>query len=298
MHDKVYVVVLNWNGWSDTAVCLSSLRRLRYENYEVIVVDNGSTDDSCLRIRSEFPWVKLLEAGKNLGFAGGCNVGMRYALGHGADFIWLLNNDTIVSPTALHSLVDKANSNPHLGAVGSAIYFTDEEERLQAWGGGYVNFWAGASRHFREPVGDDMIEFLTGASMLISRKAIDSIGLLDEEFFMYWEDAAYCFHLRAEGWKLAVAEASRIWHKGSASVGRGSAMMDFYFNASAAIFFKRYSPAPFLSTWIGVWLRIGKRLLIGDWKGAHAVWIGATHKGSGSEQDPRMTIMRSSGSTS
>ena len=96
---------------------------------------------------------------------------------------------------------------------------------------------------------------------------------------MYWEDADYCFRIRAEGWRLAVAGESKVWHKGSASVGPGSATMDFYFNASAARFFHRYSSVPLLSTWVGVLLRVAKRLMVRDWKRTRAVWAGATQKG-------------------
>src|SRR5579863_8615618 len=108
---KVSVIVLNWNGGNDTVGCLSSLQRLNYENCSVIVIDNGSTDDSPALIREAFPDVELLETGQNLGFAGGCNVGIRRALAQRADFIWLLNNDTTVHPDALNAMVEKAETD-------------------------------------------------------------------------------------------------------------------------------------------------------------------------------------------
>ncbi len=274
MEDKVVTVVLNWNGWRDTTKCLSSLQHLRYDNHEVIVVDNGSTDDSASRIQNEYPAVRLIEAGKNLGFAGGCNLGIRYALTHGANFVWLLNNDTTVDGDALRALVDTARSDPRIAAVGSAIYDMGQPAHLQAWGGGYVNFWLGRSRHFLEPVHDDRIEFITGASMLISRQAFESVGLLDEGYFMYWEDADYCFRLRREKHRLAVAKQSKVWHKGESSVGKESALLDRYFNASAARFFRKYAHPPSAALWVGVGLRLGKRLLSGDWGRARAVWAG------------------------
>jgi GT2 family glycosyltransferase len=277
---KVYVILLNWNGWSDTLECLSSLQRLNYPNCRVIVVDNGSTDDSASRIREQFPMIELIETGRNLGFAAGCNVGIARSLAEAADYVWLLNNDTTVEPDALQRLIDKAMSGSRIGAVGSAIYTAHSPEQLDAWGGGCVNFWLGGSRHFVRPVCDEKIRFITGASLLLPRTVIQTLGALDEGFFMYWEDAAYCFHLRAKGFRLAVAGESKVWHKGSASVGRGSATMDFYFNASAARFFNQYSPVPLLSTWVGVLLRIAKRLIAGDWNRARAVWGGARAQGS------------------
>jgi len=271
---KVGIVLLNWNGWEDTCACLTSLRRLRYDDFEIIVVDNGSSDNSPAHIRRMFPEARIIQAGKNLGFAGGCNRGIRHALSQRCDFVWLLNNDTTVDPQALQALVTKADSAPDIGAVGSAIYCMDDARRLQAWGGGHINFWLGRSRHFLRPAPDDSIDFITGASMLITRDAIQSIGLLDEKFFMYWEDADYCFRLREAGWKIGVAGESRVLHKGSASVGKGSAKLDRYFNASAVRFFNKHARTPAIPRWTGVTLRIGKRVMARDWERARAVWAG------------------------
>jgi GT2 family glycosyltransferase len=269
---SVLIIVLNWNGWRDTVKCLTSLERLSYRNFRVVVVDNGSTDDSVPQIRHVFPNVAIIEAEKNLGFAGGCNLGIRQALQEDAEYVWLLNNDTTVDPGALGALVEKAEDEPNVGAVGSAIYSTAEPERLLAWGGGYINFWLGRSRHFLRSVPNNEIEFLTGASLLLRRSALDSVGLLDEGFFMYWEDGDYCFRLRRAGWTLAVAGDSLVWHKEQGTVGKKTTLVDSYFNRSATRFFARYAPIPFISIWVGIGLRIAKRLFMGDWKRARALW--------------------------
>jgi len=271
----IAVIVVNWNGWRDTSACLSSLQYLNYDNFRVVVVDNGSTDDSCARLRDAFPRVEVIETGKNLGFAGGCNVGIRRAMDDGAEFAWLLNNDTTVDPDALNALVDKAVSGVDIGAVGSAIYTANDPERLEAWGGGHINFCLGRSRHFVVPVADEKVQFITGASLLLPRKAIETVGELDEGFFMYWEDADYCFRLRSAGWRLGVAGQSKIWHKGSASVGKRSARMDTYFNASAVRFFERHATAPVVPVWVGIGLRLLKRVSARDWERVRAVWAGA-----------------------
>lgn len=272
----VFIVLLNWNGWRDTIKCLTSLKGLDYPSYRVVVVDNGSTDDSLLQIRGIFPGIAIIESGKNLGFAGGCNSGIRYALREEALFIWLLNNDTEVDPGALRALVETAEADSRIGAVGSAIYSMTEPERLQAWGGGYVNFWLGRSRHFVEPVGDDQIQFLTGASLLLRRSVVESIGLFDEAFFMYWEDADYCFRLRQAGWRLAVAAKSKVRHKEQGSVGRRNVLLDSYFSRSATRFFRKRATIPFISIWTGIVLRIMKRAVTGDWERVRAVWKGGT----------------------
>jgi GT2 family glycosyltransferase len=277
---KVSVIVLNWNGGNDTVGCLSSLQSLNYENCGVLVIDNGSTDDSAALIREAFPEVEVLETGQNLGFAGGCNVGIRRALAQRADFIWLLNNDTTVDPGALKAMVEKAGSDPRIGIVGSAIYNMEERERLQCWGGGYVNFLLGRPRHFLKPVEDAKLQFITGASLMISRAAVEAIGELDERFFMYWEDADYCFRLRRGGWRIAVASQSKVWHKAPTAVGRGSVSSYQYFNASAARFFEKHASVPVFSFWSGFVVRLAKRLLVGDWEKTRAVWAGMKQKGA------------------
>jgi GT2 family glycosyltransferase len=270
----VGIVLLNWNGWRDTVECLASLEKLSYRNFRVVVVDNGSTDDSVAQIRDSFSGVAVVGVEKNLGFAGGCNVGIRHALEAGAEYVWLLNNDTTVAPRALGAMVEMADADAKLGAVGSAIYSTTEIDRLLAWGGGYINFWLGRSRHFLSPVPNDKIEFLTGASLLLRRTALESVGLFDEGFFMYWEDGDYCFRLRQAGWTLGVAGNSLVWHKEQGSVGKKSALLDTHFNRSAKRFFTRHAPAPFISICAGTGLRIAKRVLTGNWERAHAVWAG------------------------
>jgi GT2 family glycosyltransferase len=275
----VYVVVLNWNGWSNTSICLCSLEKLQYENRKVIVIDNGSTDDSASRIGNEFPWVEVVETGENLGFAGGCNVGILRALAAGAKYVWLLNNDTRIDSWALDAMVNKAESDPTIGAVGSLIYFMEEKERVQAWGGGHVNFLLGRARHFLEPVEDNRLDYITGTSLLIRRDALESVGLLDEDFFFFWEDTDLGFRLRRMGWRLAVAGDSQIWHKQNATIGKGSEHQDSNFNRSAVRFFKKNAHVPFFSIWMGVSLRVAKRVLTGDWKRLRAAWLGYRQAG-------------------
>ncbi|RMH58292.1 MAG: glycosyltransferase family 2 protein [Deinococcus-Thermus bacterium] len=268
----VYIIILNWNGWKDTLACLFSLEDLDYPSYEIVVVDNGSTDNSVEEIRKAYPQITLLETGRNLGFAGGNNLGIRYALEKGANYIWLLNNDTVVAPNALTAMVEIAESNPKIGAVGSVLYYMDQPERVQAWGGGRISLITGRSRHLLSP---GELHYITGASLLLRTEALEQVGLLDEGFFMYWEDVDLSLRLQNRGWKLAVASGSRILHKESASVGKRSSLMDEYFNASAVVFFYRHASLPFLPVFLGVGGRLLKRIFKGDWKRALAVIQGA-----------------------
>jgi hypothetical protein len=271
---SVWVLVLNWNNWQITIECLTSLQSLEYDNFKILILDNGSTDDSVERIRERFPKLELMELGANLGFAGGNNPGIRAALEGGADYVWLLNNDTTVDPMALRAMVQRAEADPKIGAVGSAVYYSAEPERLQAWGGGYIKFWLGEHRHFLKPVADEKVQFLTGASLLLRRSALESAGMLDEEFFMYFEDTDLCFRLRRGGWRLAVAGDAKVWHRVGATVGTKSMLSEITYNRSAVRFFQRNSPAPLISIWIGAVHRIARRALKGDWARVRATWTG------------------------
>jgi GT2 family glycosyltransferase len=271
----VYVILLNWNGWQDTLRCLASVDHLEYPNYRVLIVDNCSTDDSVDRIRATQPNMPMVQTEKNLGFAGGNNVGVRRALEEGADYIWLLNNDTVVGPRSLTAMVELAEEDPKVGVVGSVLYHMDEPEKVQVWGGGRVHFWCGIVRDRDVPPHDSELQFVIGASMLVKRALIEDIGFLDDGYFMGWEDIDYGFKARSNGWKLKTAVASTVWHKGSASWGKNATVMDKYFNASAVRFFAKNHPLPSVPIVIGVGGRLFKRVIRADWERAHATLQGA-----------------------
>lgn len=270
-----YVVVLNWNGWQNTVDCVDSVAASNYPNLRIVVVDNGSTDDSVRQLRSRFPTLTILENAANLGFSGGCNAGINFSLENSAEYVWLLNNDTTVAHDALSALIDVAESNAEIGAVG-AVIFERGSDNVQAWGGGSINFLTGAPRHFHRPPPLSELDYLTGASLLLRRKALANVGLLDEDrFFLYWEDVDLGFRLRKAGWKLAVAQSARVWHADSASTGRLSPIKDVYFSASTVAFFSRYAKFAFWPIGVGIGLRAIKRALRGNWQGVRAVLRGA-----------------------
>jgi GT2 family glycosyltransferase len=270
----VYIVLLSWNNWRDTLMCLRSLESMNYRSWNVVIVDNGSEDESVERLREAHPDTTLIENGKNLGFAAGSNVGIRYAIEHSAEFVWLLNADTTVEKDTLGAMVKRAVQDPTVGAIGSVIHYMDKPTEIQAWGGGHVNFWIGRSRHIRRPDNDSALDFITGASMLIPRQALACVGPFDEGFFMYWEDADYCYRLRAAGWRIATASDSVIYHKGSATFAGRGLLSDAYFTDSASRFFRKHGKYPALSLWAGVGLSILKRIILGRWETIRAVWPG------------------------
>ena len=272
MSKCVYVVVLNWNGWQDTIACLVSLQQLNYADFNLLAVDNGSTDSSVAQIKRALPEVELLQTGVNLGFGGGCNAGIKLAMSRGADYVWLLNSDATVDPGALSAMVRVAEQNLAVGAVGSVLYEADQPDQRQLWGGGTVNLWFGRSKHRLLP---GPLDYISGASALLRCSALDEIGSFDQSiFFMYWEDTDLSFRLRHAGWLLAVAEDSRVWHKQSASLGKRSPVLDEYFVQSAVRFFGRYAPMPVIALASLISMMLFKRVATGEVNRVRAVLKG------------------------
>jgi GT2 family glycosyltransferase len=240
----------------------------------ILVVDNASTDDSVARIREAHPRAVMIETNRNLGFAGGNNAGIRYALNQGADYVWLLNNDTTPAPDALSALVAKAASDSRLGAVASVTYYASSPSRVEAWGGSHVNLWCGFGRNTTEPRPDAWFHSLNGTSLLIPRTALQDAGLLDEGFFLYWEDTEFCFRLRKKGWRLAAAPDSNVLHKVSASTGGNKLILDRYQTASGLRLLQLHSPAPTFASAMFLSIRFAKRLLGLQFDRCKSVWRG------------------------
>ena len=234
MNKKVYVIVLNWNGKDDTLNCLQSLRSTNYDNYKVVLVDNGSEDDSVKAVREKFPEVEVVETGKNLGFAGGNNVGIEYAIKAGADYVFLINNDTTVHPDYLKELVDVAESDAKIGAVGSKIMYYSEPERIW-FVGGKINWLKNKGEH----IGLDEIDkgqfdeirevdYLTGCALLVKGEVVEKVGVLEDDYFLYYEDADYSLRIQNAGYKTVYAPKSKIFHKVSRSTKPGSSSYVYY----------------------------------------------------------------------
>jgi len=220
---RVSVILVNWNNFRDTAECLESLRQTTYPNYEVVVVDNGSEGDDPRLIRERFGGhVHVIENDKNYGFAEGCNIGIKDALARGADYVALLNNDTIVAPDFLEELVSVAESDEAVGIAGGKIYCYEAPELIWS-AGGFLNYWTGATPirgrgevdhgQFEETVA---VDWICGTFMFISRKVLQTVGMLDGRFFFSWEDIDLCVRANKRGFKVLFVPQSKIWHKGFA----------------------------------------------------------------------------------
>ena len=269
---RVACVLVNWNGWQDTLVCLSSLRAQDYPHLQVIVVDNGSTDASVERIQAAHPWVTLHQTGSNLGFARGSNAGARLAYQRGADLVWLLNNDTSAPPDTLSLLVSTALAHPEAGAIGSVLYYMHAPHQVQAWGGGSVRLTTAYTRHFTAPASFTPANtFLTGASLLLPRRTLEQVGLFFEGFFMYCDDSDLCLRLHRAGLPLVVCAETAILHKEGGSSPKRSPLIDRFATTSTLRLLQRAAPLPLLSMAAYLTLRLGNRLLRGRFANAASV---------------------------
>ncbi len=160
--------------------------------------------------RKKIPRLTLIQTGANLGFAGGINHGIQLALKENSDYVWLLNNDTLITKDSLNELVRVSNESGNSKITGSVLYYANDPSKVQAWGGGRINFFSGTTRHLTAP---GNVDYLTGASLLIPAGILTSVGCLDEGFFLYWEDADFSMRAKKSGWGLEVAEKSILYHK-------------------------------------------------------------------------------------
>lgn len=235
MKPSVFIILVNFNGYEDTIKCIESLKNINYANYDIVVVDNGSTvQPTNQQINYLKNNVILLEMKSNLGFSGGNNIGISYAKKHGAEFVLLLNNDTTVEKNFLSILVQTALSNADAGIVGGKIRYYSEPNKIW-FGGGTYNFDNGFVNHQRMNELDENssskikeITFMTGCLMLIPINVIDNIGLLDESFFLYAEDAEFSCRVLKKGYKIIYCEDSIIYHKVSSSTKAGSFNSQYY----------------------------------------------------------------------
>jgi GT2 family glycosyltransferase len=294
--DKVYILVLNWNNWRDTIECLESVFQNNYRNYQVVCIDNASTDDSEHRIKEwaagnhkvmsryvcfntdnkPIPVVTydrktgaessgterdlslkeqrepliFMRMERNAGYAGGNNAGIRYVLEKGdGPFIWILNNDTVIEKDALAALVKNAALDAAVGMIGSKLLSYADPNVLQAAGGGRIFPALGNTKlvannqedngRWDEPL---ELDYICGASLFVRRAVIEEIGLMDERYFLYWEDADWGMRAKRKGYKLLYCPESRVWHKEGGTSGGISPLTDYYWTRNGLLFAKKLYP--------------------------------------------------------
>ncbi len=283
----IIAITLNWNRPDDTIACLDSLAQQTYPNLRVLVVDNGSSDDSVARIRAAYPDVPLLVHNENSGFARGMNLGIRAALAQGADYLFLLNNDTLLAPDAIARLVQ--HLAPDVALLAPIIYYADAPQRVWSLGG-TLNPWLLETRGNRRGEEDQgqwpellELDFAPACGLLLPRTIFDRIGLFDERFFMYYEDLDFCLRARRAGWHIRAVTTAKMWHKVSLSSGGSDSPNERYWMARSSVLYFRKHARPWQWPLIGFWragsaLRTSARLALRSrWAALRAYWRGLWH---------------------
>lgn len=265
---QVLAVVLNWNGLEYTRACCASLAKQTHEALKVVVVDNGSTEQPVAALKEQIGGSGVVALPANRGFAGGVNAGLKAADWEQFDYIWLLNNDTVCDPDALERLVIKAESNVRLAAVGCEMrepVNNHEQTRIVS-----------AGQRLRPPFyipadacRSDGVDYLCGACLLIRREALKEVGLLDDGFFFFFEDADWCFRARQMGWRLDVAESVPVFHAGGGTISRQSERRARFYRAGHVRFLRKHTKVPFFPAVITLIYRISSDLLKGHFSAAY-----------------------------
>jgi GT2 family glycosyltransferase len=231
----VTFVVVNWNQCQLTLDCLASLYQQSYPNFSVVLVDNGSQDESVSTIRKAYPDVTIIEHRRNLGIAAANNSGIRQALQLDTDYIFLLNNDTVVAPDMLTSLVEVAEHESDIGITGPTMLYFDHPETI--WSAGNKLDWhTGMSFLLRnnEPVSSvsnascEEVDYIATCAACIKRTVFENVGLMDERFFIYYDETDWFARASAAGWRSVYVPQAKMWHKVSATMGQSSPTTDYY----------------------------------------------------------------------
>jgi GT2 family glycosyltransferase len=259
----VISVILNTNRCQDTLECLASLAKTTYSNHKVIVLDNHSVDGSVEDIRVTYPSVQIIELQENHGYAGNNNVGVRAALEQGADWVFVLNEDTILAPDCLSHLIAVGESDSRIGIVGPMVYHHDEPDIIQSAGGLLGPYWQ--SIHIAKNEVDTgqvneprLVEWISGCGLMIRRDTVEQVGLIDARYFYYWEETEWCLRVGKAGWRIMHVPGARMWHKGVQRNYSPRPAVTYYSTRNRLLTLAKHH-AP-LKAWLFTWLQILRTL--------------------------------------
>jgi len=291
---KVFIVILNYNGGDDLRKCLDSVYKLNYPNFEVVVIDNDSDDNSFEEARRRFRKFHFIKNSRNLGFSAGNNVAIKWVLEKMADYVFLLNNDAVIEKNTLKKLVRVMEQNDKMGIVSPIIY---KGKSKKVWfAGGKINWWKMRTEHktrnikrrvwnienkiwsmkYKTAVSNSEFygtDYITGCAMLIKRDVFAEIGLLDEDFFLYYEDADFSWRARMAGFKLGVLPKTAVYHF---EKSLENPKKIYWLVLSGILFFKKNSPwnwRLYLSVYLFLRQLKNKRRLIGNPNNQEALLI-------------------------
>ena len=244
--DRICIVIVNWNGKEDTLRCLDSLSRCSYPKFVIHIVDNNSSDNSVAAIRKAYPRALIAEEKMNLGFAGGNNVAIKWALSKSFDWIFLLNNDTIVAPDVMECFLAAAQQNQTAKIFGAKILRFNQRQTIDHLGGKWnpydANFCSLHANEIDRPIAAEPVDYVCGAALFMHRSVPETIGLLEPKFFLFWEETDYCFRARRRGFEVWTCPEARVWHKGSSSFSGGKPHMSYFWWRSRLLWVERNLP--------------------------------------------------------
>ena len=243
---KVYIVILNYKNLEDTLFCLNSLRKITYKACHVVIVDNDSQDGSYEYLKEHETDYKVIQSGENRGYAAGNNVGIRYAMAQGADYVCVLNNDVEVKPDFLQKMVSYMEADPKAGMAGPVVYEFAERNIIQSAGctitiglGKTSSPLQGKNRNEIEKEAVKYCDGLSGSCLLVRKEVLEKAGLIPENYFLFFEEMEWCVKIRKQGYKLVVIYASEIYHKGSATLNKTGTVRKYYLARNQVLFVRR-----------------------------------------------------------
>jgi hypothetical protein len=259
----VITVILNTNRRADTLECLASLAQSIYRNHKAIVLDNHSTDGSVQAIQANYPAVEIIELTDNRGYAGNNNVGITAALAQKADWVFVLNEDTVLASECLTQMIKVAESDPKIGIIGPMVYHHNEPDVIQSAGGRFGPYWDSIHIGQNEPdrgqfKAPHVVDWISGCGILVRRAVIEQVGMLDERYFYYWEETEWCLRAGRAGWRVMHAPAAKLWHKGVQRDYRPKASVTYYATRNRFLTLAKHR-AP-LRVWVHAWTQILRTL--------------------------------------
>jgi GT2 family glycosyltransferase len=260
----VITVILNTNRKDDTLECLTSLANSTYPRHKIIVLDNASTDGSVEAIQARFPIVEIIRLEENKGYAGNNNVGILAAFETNADWVFVLNEDTVLAPDCIQEMVAAAEEDQSAGIVGPMVYHHNEPDVIQSAGGAfgpYLESFHIAQNEkdigqFKQPT---PVDWISGCAIMVRRHVIEDVGILDERFFYYWEETEWCLRAGRNGWKILNVPSAHLWHKGVQRDYRPGPSVTYYNTRNHFLMLAKHN-AP-LKVWIHAWSETLRRLV-------------------------------------
>jgi len=259
----VFTLILNTNRRADTLACLASLAAGSYAHNTVLVLDNASTDGSPDAIRAAYPAVQVVALTENLGYAGNNNVGLALALAQGAEWVLVLNEDTVLAPDCLAALVAAGEADPRVGLAGPMVYHADEPNVIQSAGGALDRQWHAVHTGQNEVdrgqfAAPRAVDWLSGCALFVRRAVLEQVGALDAGYFYFWEETEWCLRAARAGWRVLHVPAAKLWHKGVQRSYQPKPSVTYYATRNRfATLAKHHAP---LGAWLAAWSEAGRTL--------------------------------------